>query len=183
MRSINLIKNFDLMRSNQIRSKDQTGQIRDQIGHKFDQFRSNLSRNLIGFWLHFDRFSIELGSNLDRTWSYLNQNLDRHSINSGNWNFDRNLSNVTRFEAILASGIDQKSIRGPFVGNLRARKECSGTTWSVPGALQECPESVPEASVEHQVKQFGGIGIGTNPGTKIWIALWASWNTNDTNFG
>ena len=80
--------------------------------------------------------------------------------------------------------IKNRSEIGPWtlLRHPRAPKERSGTTWSVPGALQECPESVPEAFVEHEVKQFGGIVIGTNLKTKIWIALWASWTTNDTNF-
>ena len=212
MRSRNLIKNFDLMRSDQIRSNDQIRsdqrsdrtQIRPisiKSSSKFDRiliaFRSNeflskfdrsdYDRIAIELWSNFDRFVIEFWTKFwlivyrmsIQSWSnFWSQKFDQISIA-----FRPNFVGISiefrvNFDRIVLENRSWAPPGGPW-----GSKGCSGTIWSVPGALRECPGSGPGAPGERRARHFWGLGIRTNSGTLVSIAFWTSWTQKWSNFG
>ena len=109
---------------------------------------SKFGSNFDESWSHMDR-------NSDRMWSYLEWNLDRHSINSGDRNFERNLSNLIKFEPILVSGaskIVRKSVPGPSWGTPGRPRSARGR----PGASPARSGSAPRASRERPLSTKWG---------------------------
>ena len=88
-----------------------------------------------------------MDQNLDQTWSYLEQNMYRH--------FDRNFSNLNKFEANLvsrASKINQKSVPGPSWGTPGRPRKSRGR----PGASPANSRSAPRASRKRPLSTKSG---------------------------
>ena len=164
----NANKKFDQeFRSDEIRP-DQikwSGQIRSEIrsDRKFDRLRSNLIRNLLEFWWHFDRISIECGSNFDQSQCNLKQ--------FGSPGHPKSTENRSRCLPWAPQGAPRSA-----PGTPGRPKECSGTTfWS---KFDQLRTKFGRSLIDFGAKLARSeIEVRSHPNSnnfeQIWIEVWS----------